>query len=196
MSRNLFIALALVISGAAAWTPSGFAAGSTAAPTQLKLDTSSRFDNKGAKVPGQFILNVTLTTADAKPISDREVHFFQNAELFGPRDALVGTAATDAAGHASLLFQPAETGPVQLKAEFPGDTQFSPQSAMTSLTVTVATSPYKEHPLPLAPVAGGLTWGVCIVAVSVWLVLFGILLRTALGIRAVGRAAKGGRPVA
>lgn len=171
------------------------AAGAGTGATVLKLDTSARFDAKGGKVPGQFVLNATLTTADSKPLSNKEVRFSEAADFFGARDAFLGSATTDATGHATLLFQPAQPGTAKLKVQFAGDTQFAPQSGSTALPVAVAVSPYKPQPLPLAPLASGLAWGVCVVAIGVWAVLVGVLVRTTLGIRASGRAVKGGRPV-
>jgi hypothetical protein len=72
----------------------------------------------------------------------------------------------------------------------------APQTAMASLSVAAAVAPVKTQPLPLGAVANGLSWGVCILAIGVWLVLLGVLVRTIKGIHASAGTAKGGRPVA
>ncbi len=166
------------------------AAGPPPAPTILKLDTSSRFDSKGAKVPGQFILSATLTTSDGKPISDREIRFVQTVDTFGTQDAFLGSSVTDATGNATLLFQPAQTGTARLKAQFTGDAQLAAQSATFSQPVTTALPAFKSDPLPLAGVATVLSVSVAVGAWVLWAVLIGVLLMTTLRIRAAGRSAQ------
>jgi hypothetical protein len=162
----------------------GWAAG---APTKLTLDGNQRVDSKGAKAAGQYLLTATLTSADGKPLGNREVQYFETASLFGNRDAFVGVALTDTSGTAVLLYQPAATGGQQLKAQFAGDSQGAGSQAAFTLNVSSAVAPFQPAPLPLGGVASVLTVGVCTVAVTVWGVLLWVLLHSVASIRKAAR---------
>ncbi len=113
--RAVLLAVAL---GTSCVTP-GVALAQTA-PTKLTLSADPRMDGRGRPVKGQLILSATLTNAAGKPINNKAVNFYQQVELMGQHDAFIGTASTDATGVAALLYEPAQSGPQQLKARFPG----------------------------------------------------------------------------
>ena len=163
-------------------------AGPTAAPTDLKLDMAPRLNPKGAAVPGQFVLTAKLTTAGGKPVSNRDVRFYQTASLLGDRDAFAGSSSTDATGVAALVFQPAESGTITVKAQFTGEAQLAAKEVALSVPVANAVAPFVSEPLPLASVASVLEIGVVVVTLSVWAVLLGVLLRTTLRIRSAVRS--------
>src|SRR6185437_10518477 len=71
------------------------------APSLLKLSMMPRPPLKGIDVTGQYLLTATLTTQDGKPINNVTVSFYEQAQLFGTREALLGTAITDSTGSAS-----------------------------------------------------------------------------------------------
>lgn len=190
----LFMLCALSLLPAAAFAAGPEAAGA-AAPmaTTLKLDAGPRMD-KGVRVKGQLILSATLTSADGKPLSDRSVTYYQAVDLFGSRDALLGSATTDSTGNATLLFIPAQPGSTKLKARFEGNPQFKRAEAEEVEQVSDAVVPFRQQAPPLAVVATWASYGVGVLAFAAWAVLLGVLLRTAVGIRrAASPAVHGGR---
>lgn len=157
--------------------------------TSLKLGSGPRMDEKGNPAKGQLLLSATLATVDGKPLSDRRVDFYLPVELFGAREATLGSATTDSTGVAYLLYLPAQLGPQTVKASFPGADGYANSVASQTIQVTDVETPFEPEPLPLASVRQWLPIGVGLLVVSTWVVLLGVFLRTALGIRALGARA-------
>ncbi|GEM_PF-2976788 len=158
--------------------------------TTLALSADARMDSRGRPVPGQLVLNATLTQADGKPLNNRVINFYQQVDLLGPHDAFVGTANTDATGVAALLYEAPQPGLQQLKARFPGAPGYAPQEAGTSAQLKEGIPPFQAEPIPLGKVASGLSVGALLLVSAVWLVLLGVLVRTVTALRAAGAPAR------
>jgi hypothetical protein len=152
------------------------------APTTLQFDGATRTRTKG------FLeLSATLTDANHKGISKRVISFYQQVDLLGTRDALLGTAETDSTGSAALTYQPAEEGQQTIIVRFAGDDTYAASEASDTIQVTNAVPPYAPTPEPLAGPARWLPRVLGLLVISVWLLLFGVFAVTAWGIKKVGR---------
>jgi|GEM_PF-6712460 hypothetical protein len=166
-------------------TPAVAAAQQTSQPANTKLTLSSNQarDGKGREVPGLLVVNATLTTADGKALNGRTIDFYQRTELFGPRNAYIGSAVTDSAGAAALRYEAAQSGPQELLARFAGTSDLARQEATDRVNVAESAMPFKGEPLPLGSVAKGLAIGVGLLGLAVWVLLLGIFIHTIIGIR-------------
>jgi hypothetical protein len=135
-------------------------------------------------------LRATLVTADGKALGEQSIAFYQAVELFGRRDALLGTAITDSTGYAAIDYQPAETGTQTIKARFGGNAQNARVEASSTFEVREAAPIYSEEPLPLASVRQWLPLVLASLVLGTWAVLFGVSARTVVGIRSAGRLAR------
>ncbi len=136
---------------------------------------------KGAK--GHLTLRATLSDQAGKPVTGRLVSFYEHVQLFGGRDALLGSATTDSTGYTAIDYQPVETGPQTIKVQFNGDDELAASEASSNITVTDATPVYWPEPLPLAEVRQWLPFGLASLVLATWAVLLGVSLRTIRGIR-------------
>jgi hypothetical protein len=150
-------------------------------PTRLMASEPGR----GAK--GHLTLRATLVTTEGKALGERQVTFFEQVTVFGPRDALLGTATTDSTGYAAIDYQPAELGSQRIVVRFNGDEQYAPSLANSSIDVREVVPIYPPAPLPLASVRQWLPLGLASLVLGTWAVLLGVTLRTVLGVRAAGR---------
>ncbi len=155
-----------------------------ATPTTLKLSSMPRVNEKGAEVKGQLLILATLTTQDGKPLSDRNVDFFQELEFFGSRESYIGSATTDSTGVATLLYLPAESGKQSIKARYLGRDGYASSQVTATIEIKDAKPAFESEPLPLAAVARWLPVVLGLIVLAVWAVLLGVLLRSVLGIRA------------
>ena len=80
MKRLIAILCVLLTFGA----PAAFA--QEANGPRVTLDPPTR-TNK----PGQLVLSATLVGPGGKLLSDQQVQFYQRVDLFGPREALLGS---------------------------------------------------------------------------------------------------------
>jgi hypothetical protein len=149
----------------------------SATPMRLTISDPAR----GAR--GHLTLRATLTTAEGKPLGDRQVTFYQQVDLFGTRDALIATGSTDSTGFAAVDYQPVENGTQTIKARFLGDGGAASIETSTTITVRDAVPVYTPDPLPLATVRQWLPVGLATLVLATWAVLLGVTLRTVLGIR-------------
>lgn len=144
--------------------------------------------NGGAK--GHLTVSATLTTQAGKALSGELINFYQQTDLFGPRDALLGTATTDSSGYAAIDYQPAQTGSQVIKVRFSGDVHTAAADASRTIQVRDVIPPYTPDPLPLAQIRQWLPLGLASLVLGTWAVLLGVSLRTVLGIRAARAARK------
>jgi hypothetical protein len=103
------------------------------------------------------------------------------------RDALLGSATSDATGFAAIDFQPAELGQHTITARFNGDEQYALSQISSTIEVREVAPIYVPEPLPLASVRQWLPLGLASLVLATWAVLLGITARTVLGVRAAGR---------
>ena len=136
---------------------------------------------KGAK--GHLTLRATLSTEAGKPVTGKLVSFYEHVQLFGGREALLGSATTDSTGYAAIDYQPVETGSEAITVQFGGDDELAASHATSNINVTDATPVYSPEPLPLASVRQWLPLGLASLVLATWAVLLGVSLRTIRGIR-------------
>ena len=179
----LLVTLSVVL---AVLTSSGpaLAQGTPAATPGLKVNEPTRTSSRG-----QLVLGATLTTAEGKPLSDREVEFYQQAEFFGARDALLGTTTSDATGVALLVYQPAVRGRQVIKARFAGGGGLVPAEATATIEVREIVEPFEAEEIPLAVVREWLPSALGLVVAIVWTVLFGVLIKAVVEIKLAARSA-------
>lgn len=134
---------------------------------------------------GQLALSATLTTADGKPLSGREVSFDQQVQFMGERDLYLGTGTTDSTGAVAVAYQPTQKGHHSIKVYFAGDERYGAAVATSSIEVTAVIEPFEPEQLPLAGVRQWLPIGLVALVVGTWIALLGILLSTMHAIKAV-----------
>jgi hypothetical protein len=134
-------------------------------------------------VKGQLSLSAKLMGDDGKPLSGQEIDFYVPVELFGSRDAFIGTATTDSTGLAMLGYQPAQVGRQPIVARFVGTASHAPSEASGDIQVSEVVPAFKAEPLPFAGLREWLPGGLVGLVLIVWGVLLGIFLGTIRGIR-------------
>jgi hypothetical protein len=162
-------------------TPALAVAQSAATPTRLTLSEPARGGLKG-----HLTLRVTLTTAAGKPLSERNVAFYELSNVFGPREVLLGTATTDSTGFAAIDYQPSQTGQQTIFARFTGDQDNAASQVSSAIQVREVVPIFTEEPLPLASVRQWLPLGLASLVLATWAVLLGVTIRTVLGVRSAG----------
>lgn len=149
-----------------------------AAPTSVTVSQPTP-----TTVRGQLALSARLTTADGKPISGQDIEFYVPVQLFGSREAFIGSATTDSTGRATLLYQPAETGKQGIVARFVGVDALAPSKASADIQVSEALPALKTEALPFAGLREWLPLALLGGVLVVWAVLLGVFLGTVRGIR-------------
>jgi hypothetical protein len=176
----------LLLLGALIWlsaTPALVAqAQSQGTATRLTMSEPARGGQKG-----HLTLRATLVTVQGKAIGERQVTFYEQSTVFGPRDVLLGSATTDSTGFAAVDYQPAQPGPQSIVARFTGDEQFAASETSSVVTVREVVPIYAPEPLPLASVRQWLPLGLASLVLATWVVLLGVAIRTVVGVRAAGR---------
>ncbi|HBY97435.1 MAG: hypothetical protein M5U01_03915 [Ardenticatenaceae bacterium] len=190
----VLIALVLVTAGVTvAGANPAFADGpSKAVSTKLTLNGVAETQTKG-----WLSVSATLTTDDGQPLSNRLVTFSRQVDFFGSREISLGTATTDATGEAVLVYQPAQDGRQEVKANFRGDEGYAGAETSNTIEVSEAIERFEPQPaLPLASVRKWLTAGVAILVVAVCAVLFGVFATTLWGVWIAGRSLESVRQTA
>ena len=167
------IAALVVLSVTPVWAQSQTASEGT----QVSMSAPAR----AAK--GHLTLRATLSTTAGKPASEKVINFYEHVDLFGGRDALIGSATTDSTGYGAIDYQPVETGSQTIKVRFAGDNQLSATETSSTIDVREATPVYSPEPLPLATVRQWLPLGLASLVLATWAVLLGVTVRTIRGIR-------------
>ncbi len=159
----------------------------TPGPAVMQLSTSPVLDSKGHKVKGQLLIVATVTAADGTPLGNATVDFFEKVHFAGAdRQAALGTAVTESTGVAAIPYQAAQVGKHTLTARFGGDASAASADVTSTIQVSEVVPSFTAAPVPLAFVRHWLSVGVVSVVVAVWLFLFGVLIRTVVGIRSAG----------
>jgi len=159
-----------------------------AAPSVLKVSVLPRSPLAGHDVTGQYLFTATLTTQDGNPINNVTVSFYEQNQVFGTREALLGTAITDSTGSATIVYQPAQTGSQTVVARFAGTPVLAPAAITVNVAVGTAVPPYTEEPLPFAQISEYLGVVVVLLVVAAWLILLSVLLGAILGVRGAAQA--------
>lgn len=183
------LGLALAVGALLVLTTEAGASGAAAAPgpAVLKISTAPSLDSKGHKIKGQLLIIATLTAADGNPLGNETVNFFEGMNFAGAnREAALGTAVTDSTGVAAIAYQPAQVGKHTLIARFAGGANAAKADVTSTFQVSEVVPPFPPAAVPLKFVRRWLSVAVVTAVVAVWLFLFGVLLRTVLGIRAAG----------
>jgi hypothetical protein len=129
---------------------------------------------------GSWMLRAALTRGGLVQ-SGQTVKFLQRVDFFGERWVPLGTAVTDAAGFASLLYSPTSNGVQRLLARYEaGDGRYESQLVEITVSGAIPAIPEEAPALPIMRV-----WAFPVataVLLLVWLALAGILLGAVIGI--------------
>lgn len=152
------------------------------APTRLTMSEPARGGLKG-----HLTLRATLQDSGSKALGMRQIAFFEQSTVFGPRDVLLGSATTDSTGFAAIDYQPAQAGQQTIIARFAGDEAYAPTQVSAAIEVREVVPIYAEEALPLASVRQWLPLGLASLVLATWAVLIWVAVRTVLGVRTAGR---------
>jgi hypothetical protein len=136
---------------------------------------------------GHLTLRATLTSAAGRPLGDRTVDFYQRVQLFGDREALIGTGTTDSTGYVAIDYQPVEDGSQMILVRFHGDPVAGSAEASATIQVRDSIPVYAPPPLPLAGVRQWLPLGLATLVLATWAVLIGVTARAIFGIKGARR---------
>jgi hypothetical protein len=166
------------------------------AGTVLELTSMPAQDERGNPLEGQYWIATVLTTEDGRYVANRPIQIVEPVDFFGPREAKLGTAVTDGTGFAAVLFQPSQPGEHTIVARFRGDQQYAASKIELIVDLTEVVAPFTVEPLPLTSVGKALSLFLGVLGIVFWVVLLGVLGRTAWGIRAAPGAAVDSTPAA
>ena len=157
---------------AAAELPAAAAAGAT-----LSLSSAAPATHQGVELTAQV-------SAASTPLSGVTVHFYVHLEEFsGAPELLIGTAATDATGDASITYQPTWAGTQRFVATAVDATGAS--LATSALTVQAArTDPFAGPVQSLRPDGLIGRWVVVVLlalVIGVWITLLALVVRVQQG---------------
>lgn len=129
---------------------------------------------------GSWMLRATLMRGGLVQ-SGQTVEFLQQVDFFGERWVSLGTATTDAAGFASLLYSPTSNGVQHLIVRYQtSDGRY--ESPTVEITVSGANPAIPEE-APVLPIMRVWAFPVAtVVLLVVWLALAGILFSAVIGI--------------
>jgi hypothetical protein len=184
------VALALAVILAGGVTGRAMAQDQQAAATSIQLSVDPALDNRGHAIEGQYAVTATLTTADGQYVAGRPVEIVEIVSFFGTRSASLGAAVTDATGLAPVIYQPAQAGKHRIVARFAGDDAYAASTAETTIDAPSVVPPFRREPLPLAAVGTWLAVSLAILGIAFWVVLLGVLGRTAWRIKTAASAAE------
>ncbi len=129
-----------------------------------------------AKTEQGYILAARLLTKDAKPLNEVTVRFYDVVELLGLREMLIGSAATDTQGRATLAYLPAEAGRHEIVTRSSEGERIAATEGRLVFDATLAAPPaYSPEELPLASFSTVVPYVAGAVALGVW-VLFAVAL--------------------
>jgi molybdopterin-containing oxidoreductase family membrane subunit len=161
-----------------------FSVGAAPSAQAATAPTGPKIIITGVEDRGQVQLTAKLSDAAGAPLAKAEVKFLLASNVFGPRQVLLGTVATDATGTAKLLigtdskrFRPTSSGPQEFVASYSADGA-EPVEFSTNVNVTVARSAYTPAPPKALAGAGGvLIKALFIIVASIWILLISQIIR-------------------
>jgi len=143
-----------------------------------------------AKTEQGYILTAKLVAKDAKAVNEVTVRFYDVVDLLGPREMLIGIAATDGLGRATLAYLPAEAGRHEIVTRTAARDQGPTTEARFTLDATLAAPPaYAPEELPLASFSSFVPYAAGAVVLGVWALFAVALLGTGRRILVGARAA-------
>lgn len=152
--RALVIALLI---GFLVFAPQAARAQSQLEPTQIVVGAPSQ-----ATLGQPLTVQAVLADSKGHPISKAMIYFRVPTTFLGDtNDMVVGQATTNGKGQASAQIVVDFSGPITLKAEFQGDTQYASSNATTQISMTGEGQVYNDHigvDIPgfnVPPVVGG-----------------------------------------
>jgi hypothetical protein len=179
--RSFGRSLALAILAAAAVFAIGlpFAGGAESAnPVQVNpLAPANQESGKpvtlGAKV---------VDTTNGRPVSNVEVTFLVQTDVFGPRLMNIGKAVTDATGSAYVLYKPSWVGDTNVVLRFLGNSQYTAAEGKLNFNAIGPAHIHENARFGLEPVRAVAPFVVAAVVLAVWGALIFTVIHTVRGI--------------
>ena len=138
ITRALIIA---TVFGFLAFAPQAVRAQSPLQPTQIIIGAPAT-PSLGELVTVQAV----LADGQGHPISKARIYFTTQAKFLGDKgNVVLAEAVTNASGQAVARFTDDFSAGIALQAEFRGDTQYAPSSAVVQLGAAGETQVYSEH---------------------------------------------------
>lgn len=137
----------------------------------------------GVRVPGEYVLSVRLDMDEGGALAYRRVRFYEQVELFGPRDAELGESETDSGGIAAIKYRPAVPGERQILVRYEGDGVHAESGYAFVVDVPDVVPAYVRQERPFEALQPWLPIGVALAVSSMWLVLVVTFVRTVLDVR-------------
>lgn len=141
-----------------------------------------------AKPEQGYTISVKITSPAGKPVNDAMIRFYDVVDLFGQREALIGSAVTDGQGLTAITYLPATTGAHQIVARFAGQGSLTPSLGVVDLEATVAAPPYKVDEPRLATFSRYVPYVAGVLVLAVWGLIALSLFGTARGVVANANA--------
>lgn len=146
-----------------------------------------------AKLEQGYVLEARLVAPNGKPLNEATVRFYEPVELLGPREMLIGSAATDGQGRVSLAYLPARLGRHEVILRSPARDQLASVESRTTFEATVSAAPYRPEHQPLTAFSAAVPSVVGVLVLGVWGLIAFALLGTARGVGAGRRRQAPGR---
>ncbi len=140
-----------------------------------------------AKTERGYVVSVRVTSPAGKPVSDATIRFYEIVDLFGEREALIGSSLTDGQGNAAIVYLPALKGTHHIVARFAGQGSLVPSLGTTTLDATIAAPTYEVDEPRLAAFNRYVPYAAGAVVLAVWGLIALALLGTARGVFAGAR---------
>lgn len=131
-------------------------------------------------VDGGLELKATLTDAGGRAMGNREIRFYVVGDLFGQLPVLLKESLTDAAGMATIRYQPTWTGTHELVVEYPGGLGYLSARQSTTFQAERVTAPYGPRAGDLVSVRRWTATAAVVTVILVWLVMLSALFRPVL----------------
>lgn len=137
-----------------------------------------------AKPEQGYLVSVQVMSPTGKAVGDTTIKFYEVVDLFGQREALIGSAPTDGQGTAVISYLPATKGAHQIVARFGGQGTLGPSVGVATLDATVAAPTYKVDQPGFANFARYVPFGAGFIVLAVWGLIAFSLFATARGVLA------------
>lgn len=187
-AARLCAAFVLAAAGAIAAASQASADHGAPTPTHTHIEIAPMVPSvvMGVPVEGEYVLSARLLMDDGGALAYQPVRFYEQVELFGEREALLGESYTDSGGVATLKYRPAVAGERLIVVRYAGDRAHDGSSIRLTVQVPQAKAAYERQPLPFAALQPWLPVGVGLLVLSVWLVLVIAFVRTLIHVRREG----------
>lgn len=138
MIRALIIAVVLML---LTFAPPTARAQGMQEPTQIVVGAPTQ-----SKLGEELTVQAVLADSKGHPISKALIYFTTETKFLGKSgDVLLAQAITNRNGQAVAQFVNDLSGPLMLRAEFPGDQQYAPSNATVMIATAGTGQTYVEH---------------------------------------------------